>query len=101
MTHYIPTRYVETLWTYKGKKIKTVCVPGGGYTGGRSYRAYSEGGGSSYTGGGYTGDGSYSGYSGDNAQGYSGEGSYRGHSGDYGAVYGGAYGAVYGRGYSV
>eukprot|EP01084_Bolivina_argentea_P041965 77469_1 len=66
------------------KEIKTVCVPGGGYTGGRTYRAYSEGDGSSYTGGGYTGGGSYSGYSGD-------KGLYRGHSRGYGGVYGGGY----------
>ncbi len=35
----------ETLWTYKAKEFKTVCVPGGS-----SYRAYSEGCGSTYTG---------------------------------------------------
>ncbi len=76
------TRYVETLWTYKRKEVKTVCVPGGKFI----YRAYSEDGGSPYTGGGYTcggsycgytGGGSYCGYSGDDGQGYSCAGSYK------------------------
>ncbi len=57
----------ETLWTYKGKEVKKLCVPGGGsYTG----AAYTGGG---YgTGGGYTGGVSY----GDDRKGYSGDRKY-------------------------
>ncbi len=74
---YLNSLCWDTLWTYKGKEVQRVYVPGEA-----SYRAYSEGGGSPYTGGGYTGGGSYCGYSGD-------EGHRRG------------YGGVYGEGYSI
>ncbi len=75
---------VQTLGTYKGKEVTTVCVPGEDSYSGAGYAD-----GSSYTGGGYTGCGSYGGYSGDDGQGYSGGGSCRGYSEGYCGVYGG------------